>query len=332
MVKNVWRERIFSLKDFLKPYEHGVREFPFYVDIELTNHCNFDCVMCQRSIMERDMGWMSVETHARIIDEVSHYAGLGVGVRYVRHGEPTLHPNLGEMLRYASEKKVLTYVSTNAFLLDRMADNLLSSGLNFLRISMQGVNRTTYSQMRDPNNHNHYLRIVRNITDFMLRREQAGLDKPFVEIGTSVTNETDAEKEMFRKFWEDIVDSVQIGITTFSRLEGKVEEVGNILSELEYREDAIRNYRPCTEVRTKLSINWNGDITACCSDVNGRLVITADNDRMANVAHTSLKEAWESSFLSELRDVVGPSLRHQERYPCCDCYRDNITDKFKKMK
>lgn len=331
MIKNIWNEKVFSLEHFLKPYNHVLREFPFYVDIEPTNACNFDCLMCNRNIMDRKIGWMSIDTHNRIIDEVAKYNHLGVGVRYVRHGEPTLHPDIGEMLKYASSKNVLTCLSTNAFTLDNVADCILETGLDYLRISFQGVNAKSYDQMRDKDNTGKYLKVCRNIFDFMMKRNQKQLDRPYVSIGTSVTTESDKEKEIFKQFWGDIVDEVQIGITTFSRLEARSKEINEFVSTSGYSEEKIRFYQPCTEVLTKLSVNWSGDISACCSDVNGDLIIERDSGEKANIHNTSLKEAWLSNYLKDLRKLLGTALRHKEIYPCKECYRENLTNKFKKI-
>ena len=329
MVKNKWKKKVFSLEDFLKPYEHNLREFPFYIDIEPTNKCNFDCIMCNREIMVREEGWMSSDTHARIIDEVAQYNNIGVGVRYVRHGEPTLHPKLGEMISYASFKNVLTYVSTNAFTLDSKADELLEAGLDYLRISLQGVDLKSFNQMRDRYDHGRYFKVVRNIIDFVHKRNKKGLSRPFVCLGTSVTTEGDNEKEMFKLFWQDIVDEVQIGKTTFSRLESKLKEANTLVASAGYSEEDIRVYRPCTEVYTKFSVNWNGDITACCSDVNGDLIVKTNAGTTVNIHNTSLKEAWNSHYLNKLRIMLGKELMHEKLYPCRDCYRENLTDKFK---
>ncbi len=327
-----WRKIIFSQKKFLNPYEHPVREFPFYVDIEPTNKCNFDCLMCNRQIMTREHGLMSMEHLKRIVDEMSEYRDIGVGIRYFRHGEPTLHRNLWEMIGYAGSKGVLTYVSTNGMTINKAYDALFDSGLDHLRISMQGADNASFTEMRDPKNRGLYLPVIRNIIDLVHEREKRQLTKPFISISTTVTTEPQEMVDAYKIFWGDIVDDVVVGMTTFTRLEEQMEEIRRLIANKQFNEERIRFYAPCLEVLTKLSVNWNGDITACCSDVNGDLVNIMENGQRANISNTSLKDAWDSAHQAMLRAKLGPALEHADLYPCNVCYRENISTKFDDLK
>lgn len=325
---NRWRERIFSRPDFLKPYEHPLPDFPFYVDVEPTNVCNFVCVMCTTTIMSRKKGVLSEEHHSRLLDEMSPYANRGVGIRYVRHGEPTLHHALPQFVAAAEAKGILTYVSTNAYTLDKCRDALLDAGLSYLRVSMQGVDRQGFDAFRDPEGRDHYLKLVRNVADFVAERERRNLSYPWIAVGTTVTTETEDEIRMFKRFWDDVADEVQVGLTTFSRVEGKSAKADELKAQIGFDDRVVRQYAPCTEIRTKLSVNYNGLITACCSDQDGELVGTDEWKTPFSVEKHSLKQVWESQYLDELRDDVGPNRRHASRSPCNICYREQITTKF----
>lgn len=331
--RNKWKELIWSKPEFLRPYDHPIREFPFYVDVEPTNHCNFSCIMCNREIMGRGQGRISLDTNKRIVDEAAQYAHLGVGIRYLRHGEPALHTDLPEMIAYAKSKGVLTYISTNGYNLDQMGPKLLDAGLDYLRVSMQGIDFATFTEIRDKEFTGKYFRVMSNVFDFAHQRFKRGAKcQTYFCLGTTCTYETPEQQERFRAFWSDVVDEVQVGITTFSRLEDVQEDVKEFVSRTKYDESLIRFHAPCTEVRTKLSVNWNGEVTACCSDQDGNLLVegaTAPSG-VANVNQGDgvLRAAWRSKFLAELRDQVGPALRHKERIPCNVCYRENITSKF----
>jgi MoaA/NifB/PqqE/SkfB family radical SAM enzyme len=77
--------------------KHRLPDFPFLVDIELTNHCNLACIMCPRHAMKRDKGFMSDEIFRKIIDECAKYK---TPIRFIRFGEPFLHPNIVEFCEY----------------------------------------------------------------------------------------------------------------------------------------------------------------------------------------------------------------------------------------
>lgn len=88
-------------------------------------------------------------------------------------------------------------------------------------------------------------------------------------------------------------------------------------------ESFIRRYEPCTEVLTKLSVNWNGDITACCADYDNFMIL-------GNINFGTLKEAWESRKLNMFRDMLGDKLKHAQLPLCRDCY--SAENKFNELK
>ncbi len=54
----------FMLKQFYNLYYslRGCRQFPLYINLELTNDCNLSCLMCPRDKMKRDVGHMQKDT------------------------------------------------------------------------------------------------------------------------------------------------------------------------------------------------------------------------------------------------------------------------------
>lgn len=69
---------------------------PLYLDIELTNCCNIQCNMCPvgTGIMQRKKGFMSEEIFEKVLENINRYHIRGV--RFIRWGEPVLHPNFLE--------------------------------------------------------------------------------------------------------------------------------------------------------------------------------------------------------------------------------------------
>ena len=72
--------------------------FPRCLDIELTNLCNFKCLMCPTGTgaHQRKKGLMSDAVFDKIIDEIKKYK---TPLRFIRWGEPTLHPIYHELHR-----------------------------------------------------------------------------------------------------------------------------------------------------------------------------------------------------------------------------------------
>jgi len=301
--------KFFRKEAFKKPLTYPVNEFPFYVDIELTNGCNLKCIMCKREIMTREIGYMSEEIYKKIIEEMSLY---DAGLRYCRSGEPTLHKQITNFIKYANEKKIVNYVSTNGFYSKEKMLSVFMSKPDIIRFSFQGLNATEFEKFRIPSQ---FQIVADNIKLCTEEREKLGCERPYLIISTSILDETPKGVEAFRNKWLALVDRVEVGKTTFSwvKQEGKYEDEKT-------RVTVQKEYIPCLEVMTKISINWNGDITACCGDYNGLMVI-------GNIRDMFIKEAWDSSKEEYYRNMVAFSIRHPELPLCKDCFKGN--HKFK---
>ena len=49
---------------------HVLGAYPRLIGMELTNHCNLECVMCPQPQQTRDLGLMKEEFFRKVIDEV----------------------------------------------------------------------------------------------------------------------------------------------------------------------------------------------------------------------------------------------------------------------
>ena len=73
-----------------------MRDFPYEINIELTNRCNLSCAMCARPTMEHPLGAMSCELFQKLVEEIAerqphaylHLYGIG---------ESLLHPQIFDM-------------------------------------------------------------------------------------------------------------------------------------------------------------------------------------------------------------------------------------------
>jgi len=294
---------------FLRPLDFPVNEFPFYVDVELTNDCNIDCIMCKRQIMTREIGYMPEDVYRRIIDEMSMY---NAGIRFCRSGEPTLHKQIIQFIEIAKENNVVNYLSTNGYYSRDKAQRILESMPDIIRFSFQGLGADDFEKFRRPSK---YDNVKDNIIYCSEERDIRGWDKPYLIISTTVLDESQRKIESFKKEWLKLVDRVEVGKTIFSwvKHEGRYEEEKS-------RVTIEKKYFPCLELMTKISINWNGDITACCGDYNGHMVL-------GNIRDMSIKEAWNSDKEIHYRKMLAYSVRHAEFPLCKDCFKGEY--KFK---
>jgi MoaA/NifB/PqqE/SkfB family radical SAM enzyme len=119
---------------------------PTCLYIEVTNRCNSLCETCPRTFVTReplhDITW---DDFKRVVDSNP------VMNRAVLHGigEPTMHKELIRMIEYLKARNISVLFNTNAVLLNRaLQEKLIASGLDELRISLDGATPETYFKIR----------------------------------------------------------------------------------------------------------------------------------------------------------------------------------------
>ena len=119
------------------------------LQVESALSCNLRCVMCpwkdvrdqtfNRAVMDGDV-WEAVRPHLPDV----------VSVDFTGGGEPLLQPRLVQWVAEAKSAGCETGILTNALLLSRnMAEELISSGLDWLCVSIDGADKETYERIRE---------------------------------------------------------------------------------------------------------------------------------------------------------------------------------------
>jgi len=231
--------------------------------------------------MTRMQGSMNDGTFHRILNEITEPR---IPVRFIRWGEPFLHPKILEYSRLVKERGLPLHITTNGQLLDEgMMQALVDMELDSIIFSMQGYDREGYKRNRVGGDYDVLFRNIRKLVRLRGCRE-----KPFIMVTTTVDNPNSKDTEYFMSYWNRIVDKVRVGRTVLSWFDDK------ILSNLDHP--------VCYEPFRQLSFNWNGDVTACCGDYDGLLVV-------GNIHQSSLLELWNSKLLEAIRTIVS-----------CGCY------------
>src|SRR6202050_5260041 len=135
---------------------------PVCLYLETTNRCNLLCTTCPRTFEtlepEKDMSW---ELFTSIIDQYPKIA------RVVLHGigEPMLVKDLPRMIRYLKDRGVYVLFNTNGTLLQvKRFQELIDTGLDELRVSLDAADRESYARVRGKDFFN---RIVRDVGKFI---------------------------------------------------------------------------------------------------------------------------------------------------------------------
>jgi len=119
--------------------------------IEITDHCTMSCPICLAD--NRNNYYMSPSTFARIIDNLIEAEGT-LEIINISGGEPTLHPNLLEILDIANRSEIITLtISTNGkrFLEDENLLLELKKRNAFIAFQFDGFDETAYKVLRGQN-------------------------------------------------------------------------------------------------------------------------------------------------------------------------------------
>jgi cyclic pyranopterin phosphate synthase len=116
--------------------------------ISVTDRCNFRCVYC---MPEEGMQWLKRESILSF-DEIERIArvavNLGVDELRLTGGEPTLRPNLPELVARVSRLPVRSLsLTTNGFLLRSMARPLAEAGLKRINVSLDTLQHDRFHQI-----------------------------------------------------------------------------------------------------------------------------------------------------------------------------------------
>jgi len=251
-----------------------------------------------------------------LLDQVSEFKP---GIRFVGWGEPLLHPKIEDLIKLVKSRDSLLFVSTNGLLLNEKNINFILDGnVDTVRVSFQGVTKEGYSFMR---NNDRYDDVVSGISHLMDKRNEGAYDT-FVILNTTVTDESEEEISNFREYWDNLVDKVEVGKTTFSQIDD-VEHIKKL--KLIKREKIERIYTPCIDVRMKIQVNWDGTVPVCCSDHSNELLLGSINDK-------SLIDLWNGDKMNGIRELIGDRLEHYKLPVCKNCYsEEHKFDYLKKM-
>jgi MoaA/NifB/PqqE/SkfB family radical SAM enzyme len=108
---------------------------PILAQIVPIRRCNLACVYCNE--FDKHSAPVALATMRERID---HLARLGTANIEISGGEPLLHPDLDELIRYIRGSGALAGLITNGYLLnEKRVQNLNDAGLDHLQISIDNV-------------------------------------------------------------------------------------------------------------------------------------------------------------------------------------------------
>ena len=300
-----------SFKEYRKkwrkwPEEFYVGAFPLFVDIEVTSVCNLQCPFCATTFREKEIskGFMPSDIVKKIIDEGAD--NNLYGVKFNIRGEPLLHPQIHEFVKYAKKKGLIdVYFNTNAALLtEDISRRLIDAGLDRISISFEGYTKDVYDRYRVGAK---YEEVLSNIENMQALKEKLGAGYPKIRVQTVMFEDLKTGLDEYKKFWSDRVD--EVGFLDYK--------------EMKEKRKGVKYPWACPQLWQRMGVWWDGTILPCNHDDGGLL-------NLGNVKQVTIKAAWHSEELNRIR-VAHVEGRAEEISACDGCYlRDSEILKLKK--
>ena len=273
-------------KLMLKTGRDRAPRWPDIVQIESTNLCNAKCVFCPRDEMHRRQGVMDFDLFAKIVDEC---AALGIThVRVHNYGEPFLDKQLVEKVRYAKSKgiKEVGMISNGSLITEEIAAGMIDAGLDAINISVDAAGKEVFERTRL---NLEYDTVINNIRTLARLRKERGRTHPKL-ILSFVRQDNSADEQAFIDEWSKVADKVHI--TDLHNWAGTL----NAKSDVQY---------PCYRLWLTFTVLWDGRVSLCCADFDGRNVL-------GDLRTSTIQEIWNSPLYRAARrqhlETGGPEI------------------------
>ena len=307
---------------------------PFTVLIEPSSLCNFRCLQCFQRLKEvsyftRTRMNMPLSRFEKILSQLKEWQGPKLKVlKLSLYGEPFMNPDFCEMVRMAKAADVAERIETtsNVSLLTReKAEKLVSSGLDYLRVSIYGAEKENHKKVTTSSFTPEMIR--NNLLILLEERKKAHSSEPF--IGAKMLDSFEEENRLFMEYFKDAADELYLdkphGWIKVENSDFLGEYYGKDLEKAEkmMTEDS-NNARVCPMAFTTMAVRANGDVSPCCVDFIG-------GTNLGNMEEKTLQELWEGEefFSFQKMQLMG---RKKENPSCKNCSicgsahytRDNI--------
>jgi radical SAM protein with 4Fe4S-binding SPASM domain len=298
---------------------------PFSAHIDVCSVCNFKCSFCfqadNKAMKEAGLkrGMMPVALFKKIVDDLREFPHQFKKVKIGNHGEPTLHPNLPEMIAYVKQSGVAEIVElfTNGSKLSPELNRaMVAAGLDRINISLEGLTDERYMQVAGAKVD--MAGMTAHIADLFSNRAQLRI---YVKIAdqTSPLDPADGrtfvlsqeERDRFYDTFGNICDEIYIEKVVPQWAETQLDKQ-NRVEETGMYGQRIKRYKDiCPFVFMYLHFNWDGSTSPCTLDWPKKVNI-------GNVDRMSARDIWEGAALRDLRIAMSRGQRDQINF-CNHC-------------
>jgi radical SAM protein with 4Fe4S-binding SPASM domain len=281
---------MFKMKWKYFPKFRWVPGFPLNIDIEVSSRCNLQCDHCFRQYM--DIGeneLMSFEMYRKIVDECAKYKLYTL--KFSMRGEPTLHPQLPEMVAYAKKKGIKeVWINTHGGnITEPLARDLLKAQPDWITVSFDGLGKM-YESIRIPLKYEESLEKLK-----LLRKYRDKYSK-----GTLLNVQT---------LWSAIKDNPGEYVNVMKAIVDRIA----YNADMNFKESILvpDDEFVCPRLWQRMAITSEGDVLKCPSDFQ-------KGEVLANINERTIKETWDHEQENNRRQHITGGKK--ESTVCSKCH------------
>lgn len=296
---------------------------PFSVEIDICSVCNLKCNYCfqadktARQASGIRFGMMDLALFDKILADLKQFPDKIKKLRLYEFGEPLLHPELPEMIRRIWAADVTEYVeiTTNGVLLTpALGEQLVAAGLSRINVSINAVEEAKNNLVSGARVD--FQALLDNLKAFYPLKGNCHVYIKLSDDGSLSKDEEDTFYRLFGDLCDEIFIEKLSPIWRDTEVNASIEgAVGPYGQPLAYK-------TVCPLIFTRMVINHDGVVVACCVDWSRQYVI-------GDVAREPVRDVWNSP---KMRDLQIRHLRgEREQVPMCrgcnalmSCTIDNI--------
>ncbi|UBM60182.1 SPASM domain-containing protein [Marinilongibacter aquaticus] len=275
---------------------------PIAIGFEPTTSCNLRCPECPSGLRSftRPTGMLEKSLYEDSIEQLKDQL---LYLTFYFQGEPYLHPNFLDMVKYASKRKIYTATSTNAhFLNPEMAEKTVKSGLDRIIVSIDGTTQETYQNYRIGGKLEKVLAGTKNLIE---AKKKLKSNTPHIIFQFLVVrpneHQIDEVYEMANALGVDEVRLKTAQIYDYAQGNALIPTIDKYSR---YRDNgdgtfSIKNklLNHCWKMWHSCVITWDGQIVPCCFDKDAE-------HPMGSLKEKSFDSIWHSSGYTQFRKAL----------------------------
>ena len=292
-----------------RPHHRGM---PISLSVEPTTACNLRCPECPSGLRSftRPTGKLSDALFHKIIDETQNTL---LYLLFYFQGEPYLHPQLLDWVRYAADRNIYTATSTNAhFLSDDVARKTVESGLDRLVISIDGTTQETYEAYRVGGT---LAKVTEGTQNVVRWKKTLRSRTPHVIFQFLVVRPNEHQVEEVKALAKQLgVDTVGLKTAQIYDYQHGSDLMPTQPKYSRYRQEADGTYavknrllNHCWKMWHSCVITWDGQVVPCCFDKDA-------HHTLGNLSQHSFAEIWRSAPYQRFRQTL---LRSRSEIDIC---------------